>query len=68
MGSHELGAAAYAIKAVMAASEENEKRENGRKEGKWQQEQLPCEIKELVLEDQRNRDDICWNVFLLGND
>jgi len=65
VAAHELGAAAYAIKAVMAASEENEKRDNGRKECKWQQEQLPEEIKELVLEDQRNRNDICWNVFQL---
>lgn len=63
VAAHELGAAAYAIKAVMAASQETETGENGRKEGKWQQEQLPGEIKELVLDDQRNRNDICWNVF-----
>jgi hypothetical protein len=65
VAAHELGAAAYAIKAVMAASDEEEKIENARKECKWQQDQLPEEIKELVLEDQRNRNDICWNVFLL---
>ncbi|MDP2815929.1 MAG: Imm5 family immunity protein [Rectinemataceae bacterium] len=65
VAAHELGAAAYAIKAVMAAGEVNEEKYNGRKECKWQQEQLPEGIKELVLEDQRNRNDICWNVFQL---
>lgn len=63
VAAHELGAAAYAIRAAMAASEEPEKEEIGRKERAWQREQLPEGIRELVLEDQRNRDDICWNVF-----
>jgi hypothetical protein len=63
--AHELGPAAYAIRAVIAASKDEDKRNNGWKECKWQQEQLPEEIKELVLEDQNNRNEICWNVFLL---
>jgi len=65
VAAHELGAAAYAIKAVMEASEEKDKIKNGRNECKWQQDQLPEKIRELVLEDQRNRNDICWSVFLL---
>ena len=63
--AHELGAAAYAIRAVMAASDEKEKMENGWKECKWQQEQLSEEIRELVIDDQKNRNEICWNVFKL---
>ena len=63
VAAHELGAAAYAIKAVMAASKANERNRRGRDECKWQQDQLPEEIKDLVLEDQVNRNDICWKVF-----
>jgi len=63
VAAHELGAAAYAIKAVMAAGEESEKSENGRKECEWQRDQLPEKIKELVMDDQKNRNEICWNVF-----
>ncbi|WP_405673965.1 hypothetical protein [Streptomyces sp. NBC_01530] len=29
----------------------------------WQREQLPEAIRELVLDDQRLRNDICWSVF-----
>lgn len=57
--AHELGAAAYAIKAVIAA----EGKEAGRKECQWQREQLPKEIRELVLDDQQIRNKVCWNVF-----
>lgn len=65
VAAHELGAAAYAIRAVMAASEEDEKRSIGREECEWQKEQLPDEIKELVVDDEKNRNEICWSVFLL---
>ncbi len=65
VAAHELGAAAYAIRAVMAASGEDERSSNGRKECEWQIEQLPEEIKELVIDDEKNRNGICWNVFLL---
>lgn len=56
---HELGAAAYAIRAVQAAEGD----EAGRQECQWQREQLPPEIKELVLDDQRIRNRVCWNAF-----
>ena len=61
--AHELGAAAYAIRAVIEASKEEEKEMNCLKENKWQQEQIPERIRALVLEDEKNRNGICWNVF-----
>jgi hypothetical protein len=61
VAAHELGAAAYAIKAVQAAAPEDENA--GRAECRWQRQQLPEEIRELVLDDQRLRNDICWSVF-----
>ncbi|MGW6036329.1 putative immunity protein [Gordonia terrae] len=59
VASHDLGAAAYAIKAVRA--------EHGTDAGKlecaWQREQLPDRLRELVLDDQRARNDLCWLAF-----
>ena len=37
--------------------------EAARAECRWQRAQLPSEIRELVLDDQRLRNDICWSVF-----
>ena len=34
-----------------------------RYECRWQRNQLPEAIRELVLEDQRLRNDICWSVL-----
>ena len=51
VAEHDLGAAAYAIKAAGAA------------ECRWQRAQLPAAIKALVLDDQCRRNAICWNVF-----
>ena len=62
VAAHDLGAAAYAIKAARAAAPEGE-RQAGRLECQWQRDQLPGEIRELVLDDQRLRNDICWSVF-----
>ena len=61
VAAHELGAAAYAIKAARAAAAEDEAA--GRLECQWQREQLPEAIRELVLDDQRLRNAICWSVF-----
>jgi hypothetical protein len=61
--AHELGAAAYAIKAARAAASLGEGERTGRLECRWQREQLPDEIRELVLDDQRRRNDVCWSVF-----
>jgi len=63
VAAHELGAAAYAIKAVQAAAPKGQAAEAGRRECAWQREQLPEAIRELVLDDQRLRNDICWSVF-----
>jgi hypothetical protein len=62
VAAHELGAAAYAIKAARAAAPRSEERA-GRLECRRQREQLPDAIRELVLDDQRLRNDICWSVF-----
>ena len=63
VAAHELGAAAYAIKAARAAVPKSEGESGGRLECQWQREQLPEAIRELVLDDQRLRNDICWSVF-----
>lgn len=63
VAAHELGAAAYAIKAVRAAAPQEEVENAGRRECLWQREQLPDAIRELVLDDQRLRNEICWSVF-----
>ena len=63
VAAHELGAAAYAIKAVRAAAGDRDAANAGRTECRWQREQLPDAIRELVLDDQRLRNDICWSVF-----
>jgi hypothetical protein len=63
VAAHELGAAAYAIKAARAAAPGAETESAGRRECLWQREQLPDAIRDLVLDDQRLRNDICWRVF-----
>ncbi|HLH26604.1 MAG TPA: hypothetical protein VK066_29125 [Chloroflexota bacterium] len=63
VAAHELGAAAYAIKAARAAAPAGEGESAGRRECRWQRDQLPAAIRELVLDDQRLRNAICWSVF-----
>ena len=63
VAAHELGAAAYAIKAARAAASAGETETAGRLECLWQRDQLPDAIRDLVLDDQRLRNDICWFVF-----
>ncbi|MDD5370968.1 MAG: hypothetical protein PHQ40_17955 [Anaerolineaceae bacterium] len=63
VAAHELGAAAYAIKAVRAAAPKGDGERTGRLECRWQRDQLPDAIRDLVLDDQRLRNDICWSVF-----
>ncbi|MGO4597731.1 putative immunity protein [Terrabacter sp. 2RAF25] len=58
---HDLGAAAYAIKAAQAADQRGGGA--GRRERDWQRDQLHPSIRALVLEDQARRNDICWSVF-----
>ena len=63
IAAHELGAAAYAIKAARAAAAEGDGEAARRRECRWQRDQLPETIRDLVLDDQRLRNDICWSVF-----
>lgn len=63
VAAHELGAAAYAIRAVRVAVAKSERDEAGRLECQWQREHLPDAIRDLVLDDQRLRNEICWSVF-----
>lgn len=58
VAAHELGAAAYAIRAAEAAGAGA-----GRRECRWQRGRLAKAIRELVLDDQRLRNEICWSVF-----
>ena len=63
VAAHELGAAAYAIKAVRAAAAPESSEQAARIECRWQRDQLPEAIRALVLDDQRLRNDICWAAF-----
>jgi hypothetical protein len=63
VAAHELGAAAYAIRAVRAAAAPGERDAAGRRECQWQRAQLPGQIRVLVLDDQSLRNDKCWCVF-----
>jgi hypothetical protein len=63
VAAHELGAAAYAVRAARAAAPEGEGDEAGRLECRWQRARLPDKIRELVLDDQRLRNELCWFAF-----
>jgi hypothetical protein len=63
VAAHELGAAAYAIRAARAAAPSDEGDAAGRLECRWQRAQLPREIRELVLDDERLRNALCWFAF-----
>ncbi len=63
VAEHDLGAAAYAIKAAVAAAPPSSADAVRRGECRWQREQLPDAVRELVLDDQRRRNELCWSVF-----
>jgi hypothetical protein len=48
---------------VRAAAPVGEVERAGRRECQWQREQLPEAIRDLVLDDQRLRNEIGWLVF-----
>jgi hypothetical protein len=64
MADHELGAAFYAIKAVRLASSVSEAAVAGERECRWQREQLPQAIRELVLSDQEQRREKFQSTFV----
>ena len=61
VAEHDLGAAAYAIKAAQAAEPGHPGAARVQRER--QRRELPDQIRELVLEDQIRRNRICWSVF-----
>jgi hypothetical protein len=63
VAAHELGAAAYAIRAVWASVSKADCAAAGRRECEWQRAQLPPEIRDLVLDDERLRNELCWFAF-----
>jgi hypothetical protein len=63
VAAHELGSAAYAIRAAREAAPEGEGEAAGSLECGWQRGQLPDGIRDLVLDDQRLRNELCWFVF-----
>jgi hypothetical protein len=62
VAAHDLGAAAYAIRAAGACVLTDATQARA-KEREWQREHLPAAIRELVLDDQQRRSAICWHVF-----
>jgi len=63
VAAHDLGAAAYAIRAASACAPADDAAQARAKEREWQRVQLPAAIRELVLDDQQRRSAICWHVF-----
>lgn len=63
VAAHDLGAAAYAIRAVRAAEPAGGEVDAGRDECRWQRDRIPTEVRDLVLDDQRIRNELCWLVF-----
>ena len=63
VAAHDLGAAAYAIKAARAAAPDGTSEDAGRRECRWQRARLPDAVRALVLDDQRVRNELCWFVF-----
>lgn len=60
---HDLGAAAYAIKAAVAVAPAGRGESVRTRERDWQRDRLPDAVRGLVLEDQARRSSICWHVF-----
>ncbi len=63
VAAHDLGAAAYAIRSAAAAVSVEKSVAAAAQECRWQRDQLPTEIRALVLDDQQRRNDLCWGVF-----
>ncbi|HLR95496.1 MAG TPA: hypothetical protein VK053_13295 [Jiangellaceae bacterium] len=61
--AHDLGAAAYAIRAAVAAASRDQAEPVRLAERDGQRQQVPAELRELVLADQAAHSPICWPVF-----
>lgn len=64
MADHGLGAAMYAIKAVQRAAPPEEATVAGERECRWQRQQLPDAIRDLVLSDEDLRNERLGRVFI----
>jgi hypothetical protein len=63
VAAHDLGAAAYAIRAAGASVPAEDAAQARAEERGWQRVLLPAAVRELVLDDQQRRSAICWHVF-----
>jgi hypothetical protein len=63
VAAHDLGAAAYAIRAASAAAPLPERDAARDAERAWQRERIPARLRDAVLADQRSRSAICWGAF-----
>lgn len=63
VAAHDLGAAAYAIRAAGASVPAAEAAQARAKEREWQRKHIPAAVRDLVLDDQERRSAICWHVF-----
>ena len=63
VAAHDLGAAAYAIRAAAAAAPPDQREAARVRERDWQRARIPDGLRALVLEDQQARNAICWHVF-----
>jgi hypothetical protein len=63
VAAHDLGAAAYAIRAASAGVPADDAAQARANEREWQRVRLPAAVRELVLDDQQRRSAICWHVF-----
>ena len=63
VAAHELGAAAYAIRAARAAAPDDEARRLAAWSASGSAPDSPHEIRDLVLDDQRLRNELCWFAF-----
>jgi len=63
VAAHDLGAAAYAIRAAGACVPAEDAARARVEERRWQRVHLPAAVRELVLDDQQRRSAICWHAF-----
>jgi hypothetical protein len=63
VAAHDLGAAAYAIRAASACVPADDSARTRARKREWQRAHLPAAIPELVLDDQQQRSAVCWHVF-----
>jgi len=63
VAAHDLGAAAYAIRAAGSAASAQDAARAQADERQWQRDRIPEAVRDLVLDDQQRRSAICWHVF-----